>query len=134
MFQVVPARVLGGPGRIAPNDKIRLAAIGCGGQAWGDLKNMLDEDIVALCDVDDRRAGQAYQRLPNASRYKDFRRMLDEMADRIDAVLVATPDHTHAVAVMAATKRGKHVFCEKPLAHTVAEVRAMSRRPRLADS
>jgi predicted dehydrogenase len=123
--QIVPRDVLGGPGYVAPNSKIRLAAVGCGGQAWSDLKNMLDEEIVALCDVDERRAADAFKKLPNVPRYKDFRVMLDECADKIDAVLVGTPDHTHAVATLAALRRNKHVFCEKPLAHSVAELRAI---------
>ena len=86
---------------------------------------MAGENIVALCDVDDRRAAETVKRFPQARRYKDFRRMLDEMGDKIDAVLVGTPDHTHAVAAMAAMNHGKHVYCEKPLAHSVAEVRAL---------
>lgn len=128
--QIVPRHVLGAPGRPSPNSRLRLAAIGCGGQGWSDLKNMLTEDVVALCDVDDRRAATAFKELPHAKRYRDFRRMFDEMADQIDAVLVATPDHTHAVAAMAAMRRGKHVFCEKPLAHSVAEARALAREAR----
>lgn len=127
-FQIVPAHVvLAAPGRIAPNDKLRIAAIGCGGQGGGDLGGMQSEDIVALCDVDDRRAAKSFARFPNAERFKDFRAMFDRMGDRIDAVLVATPDHTHATAVMAAIARGKHVYCEKPLAHSIGEVRAMRR-------
>jgi len=115
------------PSPIPPSRKINLAAIGGGGQAGSDLNQMADENIVAICDVDERRAADSFKKWPNAKRYKDFRIMLDEMSDKIDAVLVGTPDHTHAVAVMAAMKRGKHVFCEKPLAHSVAELRAMSR-------
>jgi len=115
------------PSPIPPSRKINLAAIGGGGQAGSDLNQMADENIVAICDVDERRAADSFKKWPNAKRYKDFRIMLDEMSDKIDAVLVGTPDHTHAVAVMAAMKRGKHVFCEKPLAHSVAELRAISR-------
>ncbi|MBU4460680.1 MAG: Gfo/Idh/MocA family oxidoreductase [Verrucomicrobia bacterium] len=125
LFQIVPRRVLGGDGGTPPSRKINLAAIGCGGQAGHDLKQMAGENIVALCDVDDRRAAEAFTAHPQARRFKDFRRMFDEAGDSIDAVLVGTPDHTHAVAAMAAMRRGKHVFCEKPLAHSVAEVRAM---------
>jgi len=126
-FQFVSRYVVGADGSTPPSRKINLAAIGAGGQAGSDLGNMADENIVAICDVDDRRAADSFKRWPNAKRYKDFRQMFDEMADKIDAVLVGTPDHTHAVAAMAAMKHGKHVFCEKPLAHSVAEVRAMSR-------
>ena len=127
LFQIVPRHVLGGDGQTPPSRRINLAAIGCGGQAGHDLGQMLGENIVALCDVDERRAAEMFRKLPEAKRYRDYRRMFDEMGDRIDAVLVATPDHTHAMAAMAAIKRGKHVFCEKPLAHSVAEVRALRR-------
>ncbi|MEI6808905.1 MAG: Gfo/Idh/MocA family oxidoreductase [bacterium] len=124
-FQFIPRHVLGGDGSNPPSRKINLAAIGAGGQAGNDLGNMASENIVAICDVDDRRAAGSYKRWPDAKRYKDFRKMFDDMSDKIDAVLVGTPDHTHAVAAMAAMKRGKHVFCEKPLARSVSELRAM---------
>ena len=125
-FQFVPAQVLRAePGGNTPNSKVRLAVIGCGGQGAGDLGAMADEDIVALCDVDDRRAADSFNKFPKAKRFKDFRKMFDAMNNDIDAVLVATPDHTHAVAALAAIGHGKHVYCEKPLAHSVAEVRAM---------
>lgn len=124
-FQFIPRHVLGAPGVTPPSRKLNLAVIGCGGQGGSDLNNMAGENIVALCDVDERRAADAFRKFPQARRFKDFRKMLDEMSDQIDCVLVGTPDHTHAVAAMAAMKRGKHVFCEKPLAHSVAELRAM---------
>lgn len=125
-FQFVPSHVVrAAPGRIAPNDKIRIAAIGCGGQGGSDLNGMQAEDIVALCDVDDRRAAKSFEKFPKAKRFKSFKVMFDEMGDQIDAVLVATPDHNHAVAALNAIGRGKHVYCEKPLAHSIAEVRAM---------
>ena len=124
-FQFIPRRILGDGVTTPPSRKINLAAIGCGGQAGSDLNNMHGENIVALCDVDERRAAAMFNKYPQAKRYKDFRLMLEEMGGKIDAVLVGTPDHTHAVAAMTAMKHGKHVFCEKPLAHTVAEARAM---------
>jgi len=123
-FQLVPRHVLGGDGHTPPSRKLNIAAIGAGGQAASDLKNMLGENIVALCDVDEKRA-EMFKHLPDAKKYKDFRVMLGEMGDKIDAVLVGTPDHTHAAAAMAAMKAGKHVYCEKPLAHSVAELRAL---------
>jgi predicted dehydrogenase len=127
-FQFVPAHVVRAQGDArTPSGKIRLAVIGCGGQGGSDLGNMAGEDIVALCDVDERRAAGSFTRFPKARRFKDFRRMFDAMANEIDAVLVGTPDHIHAVASLAAIGHGKHVYCEKPLAHTVAEVRAMRR-------
>ena len=125
-FQFVPAHVVRAQGDAkTPSNKIRLAVIGCGGQGGADLGNMAGEDIVALCDVDDRRAADSFKKFPNAKRFKDFRKMFDAMAKDIDAVLVATPDHCHAVASLAAIGHGKHVYCEKPLAHSVAEVQAM---------
>lgn len=125
-FQFVPSHVLRAQGAgLTPNNKVRLAVIGCGGRGAADLEGMAEEDIVALCDVDDRNAAATYAKFPKAKRFKDFRKMFDAMSDGIDAVLVATPDHTHAVAALAAIGHGKHVYCEKPLAHSVAEVRAM---------
>jgi len=124
---IVPAHVLG---RNAPSNKLNIAAIGSGGQARGDINGVKGENIVALCDVDERRAGRTFKAYPKARRYKDFRVMLDEMDKSIDAVIVATPDHTHAVAVMQAIKMGKHVYCEKPLAHSIYEVRQVTEAAR----
>lgn len=107
------------------NDKLDIAAIGIGGQGRGNVNIMSGENIVALCDVHQSWAAKSYEKHPQAKRYTDFRRMLDEIHGRIDAVVVSTPDHTHAVAAVAAMKRGKHVYCEKPLARTVREARAM---------
>jgi len=129
-FQIAPRSILGGPDNTPPSRKLNLAAIGCGGQAGSDLGNMAGENIVALCDVDERRAAGSFQRFPQAKRFKDFRKMFDDLGDQIDCVLVGTPDHTHAVAALAAMQHGKHVFCEKPLAHSVAEVRAMRQTAR----
>lgn len=109
------------------NSKLNIAGIGVGGQGRGNLDafHNLGNNIVALCDVDSSRAGDIYKKYPDAKRYQDFRKMFDEMEKQIDAVLVATPDHTHAVAAVAAMKLGKHVYCEKPLTRTVHEARVM---------
>jgi len=109
------------------NSKLNIAGIGVGGQGRHNLDQFLGlgQNIVALCDVDSQRAGDIFQKCPSAKVFKDFRRMLDEMDRQIDAVLVATPDHTHALAAVAAMKRGKHVYCEKPLTRTVYEARLM---------
>ena len=109
------------------NNKLKLAGIGVGGQGRSDLDNLTScgTEIVALCDVDQSRAGDIFQKNPHAKAFKDFRRMLDATDKDIDAVLVATPDHTHAVAAVGAMKRGKHVYCEKPLTRTVHEARVM---------
>jgi len=109
------------------NSKLNIAGIGVGGQGRGSLDAFhgMGNNLVALCDVDAVRAGDIYQKHPQAKRYQDFRQMFDQMEKQIDAVLVATPDHTHAVAAVAAMKRGKHVYCEKPLTRTVHEARVM---------
>ncbi len=125
-FTIVPRCVLG-QGTTPPSEKLNIAGIGAGGMGGGDIQQVARDSgtrIVALCDVDLRRAS-TIEKFPEAKVYRDFRKMFDEMADKIDAVIVGTPDHTHAVAAMAAIKRGKHVYCEKPLAHSVGEVRAL---------
>ncbi|HEX7859587.1 MAG TPA: Gfo/Idh/MocA family oxidoreductase [Verrucomicrobiae bacterium] len=109
------------------NSRLNIAGIGVGGQGRGNLEafHSLGNNLVAFCDVDSKRAGDIYVKHPSAKRYEDFRRMFDEMGKGIDAVLVATPDHTHAVAAVMAMKLGKHVYCEKPLTRTVHEARVM---------
>jgi predicted dehydrogenase len=128
-FQVVPARVLGLDGEKPPNEKLNIAGIGVAGQGASDLNQMTSENIVALCDVDWAHAAGTFKRFPQAKRYKDFRKMLDEQKD-IDAVVVATPDHVHAFASMRAIKLGKHVYCEKPLTHSVWEARRVAEAAR----
>jgi predicted dehydrogenase len=109
------------------NEKVNVAGIGIGSQGGADIDAIAGEgaNIVALCDVDDNYAGKKFAQYPNARRFKDFRVMLDQMGKEIDGVVIGTPDHTHAVIAMEAMRRGKHVYCEKPLAHTVHEVRAL---------
>jgi len=125
-FTVVPRYVLGGPRHNPPSKKLNIAGIGVGGRGGDVLKGVESQNIVALCDVDWRRAAGAFKRYPNARKYRDFRKMLDKEEKNIDAVTVATPDHIHAVASMAAIKRGKHVYCEKPLTHSVYEARKVA--------
>jgi predicted dehydrogenase len=122
---IVPRFVVAGSGQTPPSEKLNIAGIGVGGQGRGDLDAVSSQNIIALCDVDTNRAAGTFKRFPQAKIYRDFRKMLDEMEKQIDAVVVATPDHTHAVAAMAAIRRGKHVYCEKPLAHSVHEVRQL---------
>src|SRR5436190_14079575 len=104
----------------SPNNKLNLGFIGAGGRAAENLKEMTSENIIALCDVDDKNAAETFAKFPNAKRYRDFRKMLDEEKS-LDAVVVSTPDHTHAIAAIAALRAGKHVYCEKPLAHSIWE-------------
>lgn len=107
------------------NEKLNIAIIGAGGQGRGNLGAVSGENIVALCDVDARRAADAFANFPNARKFTDFRRMLDVMHKEIDAVVVSTPDHTHAPAAVMAMKMGKHCYCEKPLTHSIYEARLM---------
>jgi predicted dehydrogenase len=109
------------------NETLDIALVGVGGRgSWfvGAIPGM-GQNLVALCDVDDTKNPDAYQKLPKARKFRDFRRMLDQMGPSLDAVIVATPDHTHAVASAAAIRAGKPVFCEKPLTRTVRESRAL---------
>ena len=132
-FSVVPRHVLGGPVHVPPSEKINIAGIGFGGRGYGDLRGCESENIVALCDVDWRlgNVNEAFKFWPKASKWKDYRKMLDKQKD-IDAVVIATPDHTHAAITMAAIKMGKHVYCEKPLTHTVYEARQIAKTAREA--
>ena len=131
-FTVVSRHVLGGPGHTPPSDKLSIAGIGVGSKGYGDLQAMERENIVALCDVDHGYAANAIKRYPKAKVYTDYRRMLEQQSD-IDAVMVATPDHTHAVISMAAIRAGKHVYCEKPLTHDVHEARTLAAAARESD-
>jgi hypothetical protein len=110
----------------SPNEKLNFAAIGSGGQGASNLRAAaLTENIVALCDVDDRRAAATYKQYPDAPRYRDFRRMLDKEGGNVDAVIVATPDHMHATHAMWCMERNKHVYVQKPLVRTVWEARQL---------
>jgi len=124
---IVPRHVLAASGKRSLGEKLNIAGIGAAGMGRGDLDAVSGENIVALCDVDARHAADSFKKWPDARQYRDFRKMLDEMHEKIDAVVVATPDHTHAVAAMAAIRRGKHVYCEKPLAHSVYECRQLAK-------
>jgi len=133
-FLVVPRHAVAASGRTPPSGKVNLAGIGVGGQGGGDIRGMADgNNIVALADVDSKKAAKIFGDFSDAKKYKDFRKMFDEMERSIDAVVIGTPDHTHAVTAIAAMKRRKHVYCEKPLAHSVAEVRAMMKAAKQAN-
>ena len=115
------------PKRPGPNERITFAGIGIGGMGGNDVDTVAAEgaQCVALCDVDSKYAAKKFAQYPDAKRFVDYRQMLDSLGDKVDAVTIGTPDHTHAVIAIEAMKRGKHVYCEKPLAHNVHEVRAM---------
>jgi len=116
---LVTGRVLGA------NERLNVAGIGVGGKGGSDIGHCDGENVVALCDVDDKEAAGSYKRFPKAKRYKDFRQMLEREGKRIDAVTVSTPDHVHAHAAIMAMNMSKHVYCQKPLTHSIHEARLM---------
>lgn len=125
-FSIVPRFVLGGTGHTAPSEKLNIAGIGIGRRGGTDLRAVESENVVALCDVDHKFAAKVFNEYPKAARYFDYREMFASEKD-IDAVMIATPDHTHAVIAMAAMRAGKHVFCQKPLAHNIHETRVLAK-------
>lgn len=122
---IVPRHAVAGLGHVAPSDKLNIAAIGVGGKGRQNLENMVGQNIVALCDVDWDYADVVFKTYPDAKKWKDFREMLDKQKD-IEAVLIATPDHSHALQAMVAMQLGKHVYCQKPLTHSVWESRQLA--------
>lgn len=122
-FGTVPS--LRSLGYKSPNEKLNIASIGAGGKAASDIDGCSSENIVALCDVDDQRGARMFKRYEKASKYKDFRKMLDEQGSNIDAVIVTIPDFMHATAAMWCMERGKHVYVQKPLTRTVWEARQL---------
>lgn len=115
--------------RVSPNEKLNIACVGVGGQGQSDLRAVIHENVVALCDVDEQRAGETFRALPEVPKYTDYRVMLEKQKD-IDAVVIAIPDHMHAFVAMAAMQLGKHVYVEKPMAHTIAEAHLMAETAR----
>lgn len=126
---VVPRHVLG-RGFVAPSDKLNIAIVGCGGRGRDNRRGVVDENVVALCDVDTRQAAEARRLHPQARFYADYRELFDREDRNIDAVVISTPDHTHTVIAAAALARRKHVYCEKPLTRTVGEARLLTERAR----
>jgi predicted dehydrogenase len=124
---IVPNSVISGLGKKAPSDKLNIAGIGIGGKGHVNLMGMASENITGLCDVDWKYADRCFREFPGAKKYQDWRRMFDEMGNSIDGVMVATADHTHAGIAATAMTLGKHVFCQKPLTHTVYESRLLTR-------
>ena len=120
---IVPSSIFG---KDVPANRLNLAVIGLGGRGGDNLAGVGKQNIVALCDVDDRRAGNAYEQFPKAKKFYDFRKMFDKMDRQVDGVVISTPDHTHFHPAWWAIERGKHVYLEKPLAHSVWEVRQLT--------
>ncbi len=123
-FMFAPSHILGREGLTAPSEKLNLAFIGVGSRGGHNLSKFQEQNVVALCDVDEKYAEKSFSKYEDVPKYKDFRVMLDKHKD-VDGVVVSTPDHTHAVAAMAVMERKKHLYVEKPLAHSIHEVRAL---------
>ena len=126
---VMPQTFFIGKAGKSANSKLNIAAVGIGGMGKSNLSRCEEENIVALCDVDQKYAAPVFAKYPKAKQYVDFRKMLDKQK-HIDAVLIATPDHNHAVVAMAAMQAGKHVYVQKPMAHYVNEARALTEAAR----
>jgi len=127
---IIPRLVLGGEGKPAASDRLNIAGVGVGGMGASNLAACESENIIALCDVDaGGYAAKTFAKYPKAKPYKDFRVMFDQQKD-IDAVIVATPDHNHAVVALAAIRRGKHVYVQKPISHSIYEARIMTEEAR----
>ena len=112
------------------NSKIQIAGIGCDGKGWSDIKEMSDHvktEMVGFCDIDLARTEKVKQLAPDAPVFQNYKDMLDQLGDKIDAVTVSTPDHMHAYITIDAMKRGKHVYCQKPLTHNVWEARQVAK-------
>ena len=125
---VTASTVLGFPAVLrgrSPNEKLNVAIIGCGGRGGSNLGDVSGENIVAFCDVNERNLDAAAKRFPQARKFTDFRKLYDE-AREIDAVVVSCAEHTHALATLPALHLGKHVYCEKPLSHSVWEARIIT--------
>jgi Predicted dehydrogenases and related proteins len=114
----------------SPNNKLNIAVVGVGGRGWDVVQGLKSENFVAFCDVDDARATRTYEEFPNVRRFRDYREMLDNLGNQIDAVAIATPDHMHFPIAVAALQLGKHLFVEKPLTHTISEARHLDRLAR----
>jgi predicted dehydrogenase len=125
-FMIVPSFVVRAQEGRAPSDKLHIGGVGVGAMGAGYVRECESENIVALCDVDEAFAGKTFARYPKAATFRDYRKMLEKHKD-LDAVIIGTPDHTHAVIAMAAMDLGKHVYCAKPLTRTVHEARLLTR-------
>ena len=124
---IVPRHVLGGNGYTSPSDKLNIVGIGIGGKGYDNLIAMETENIIGLADVDWQYADHVFKHYPKAKKYKDYRKMFDELGKSIDGVMIATPDHTHAISASEAMTLGKHVYVQKPLTHTIYESRLLTK-------
>lgn len=125
---IVPNTVLGKTfGHVPPSDKLNIIGVGVGGRGAGVLRAMESQNIIGLADVDWKYSAKTFNRYPNAKTYYDYRKMFDELGKSADAVVVATADHAHAIIAAEAMTMGKHVYCEKPLTHSVYESRLLTK-------
>ncbi len=125
---ILPSSVLGREGNTSPNSRIRVASIGVGNMGWGDVNGVADTgaEIVGLCDVDENTLNQAGEKFSSAKKFRDYREMLEKLGKEIDAVTISTPDHMHFSATMTAMMMKKHVYVQKPMAHTVDQCYRMA--------
>ena len=124
---IVPSFTVSGLGHKPPSDKMNIVGIGIGGKGHPNLVAMNTENIIGLCDVDWKYAKKCFDEFPEAKKYYDWRKMFDELGDSIDGVMVATADHTHAIVASHAMVMGKHVYCQKPLTHSIYESRLLTK-------
>lgn len=124
---ILPNFAISGLGHKAPSDRLNIVGVGIGGKGFANLKAMSAENIIGLCDVDWKYAEKCFKHFPNARKYWDWRKMFDELSNSIDGVMIATPDHTHAIIAARAMEMGKHVYCQKPLTHSIYESRLLTK-------
>jgi len=124
---ILPSHVISGLGHKTPSDKLNIVGIGVGGKGHPNLTGMKSENIIALCDIDWKYAARCFNDFPEAKRYKDWRKMFDELGNDIDGVMISTADHTHATIAASALAMDKHIYCQKPLTHSIYESRLLTR-------
>ncbi len=124
---IIPSHVVSGLGHRVPSDKLNIVGVGIGGKGHSNLLGMSTENIIGLCDVDWNYAAGCFGAFPDAKRYWDWRRMFEELSKDFDAVMISTADHTHAIIAATAITMGKHVYCQKPLTHSIYESRLLTK-------
>jgi predicted dehydrogenase len=124
---ILPGYTVSGLGHKAPSDKMNIVGVGIGGKGFANIKAMETENIIGLCDVDWKYAQKCFDYFPNAKKYWDWRKMFDELQGSIDGIMISTPDHTHAIVAATALEMGMHVYCQKPLTHSIYESRLLAK-------
>ena len=126
-FTILPGLTVSGLGHKSPSDKLNIVGVGIGGKGHPNLVGMKTENIIGLCDVDWKYSQKCFDEFPNAKKYYDWRKMFDEIGNSVDGVMVATADHSHAIVAATALSMGKHVYCQKPLTHSIYESRLLTK-------